>query len=105
MKKYSSHDSLEKAATKLLNSRRMFDQLKELGNRNNYSDKVKRLDEKITSELELWERKGPSARLTDLQKDKMFIEKQKGDPFFDKEKIDLLTNKYSISYDQNRHSK
>ncbi len=97
--KFNKQDNLEKAATKLLNSRRMFDQLKELGNRNNYPAKVKKLEERIKSEIELWERKGPSARLVDLQKDMSFIEKQKGDPFFDKEKIDQLTNKYSISYE------
>ena len=101
----SKYTSLEKAATKLLNDRNMFDQLRELGNRNHYPSKLRKLEEKITSELEFWERKGPSARLSDLQKDMQFIEKQKGEPFFNKEKIDLLTNKYSISYEQNRYTK
>ena len=97
--------NLERAATKLLSDLSKFDQLKELGNRKNYPSKLKKLDEKIVSELELWERKGPSARLTDLQKDKAFIDKQKEAPFFDKERIDLLTNKYSISYGENRPTK
>ena len=83
----------------------MFDQLRELGNRNHYPSKLKKLEEKISGELEFWEKKGPSARLADLERDMKFIEKQKGEPFFDKEKIDLLTNKYSISYEQNGYKK
>lgn len=98
-------DNLERAATKLLSELSKFDQLKELGNRKNYPSKLKKLEDKIVSELELWQRKGPSARLTDLQKDKAFIDKQKEEPFFDKERIDLLTNKYSISYGEDRHTK
>ena len=101
----SKQDNLERAATKLLNSYKMFDQLREMGNRKNYPSKLKKLEEKLISELELWERKGPSARLADLKKDKAFIDKQKEEPFFDKERIDLLTNKYSISYGEDRHTK
>jgi hypothetical protein len=101
----SKQDNLERAATKLLNDLSKFDQLRELGNRKHYPSKLKKLDEKITSELELWERKGPSARLSDLRKDAAFIKKQKEEPIFDKERIDLLTNKYSISYGEDRHTK
>ena len=100
----NKQDNLEKAATKLLNDLSSFEQLRELGNRKNYPNKLKKLEEKLTNELDLWKRKGPSARLSDLQRDMAFIEKQKEAPFFDKEKIDLLTNKYSISYGENRNT-
>lgn len=98
-------DSLDKAATRLLKDHDKFAQLKEFGNRKNYPSKLKKLEERLISELELWERKGPSARLSDLQRDMQFVEKQKTEPFFDKERIDLLTNKYSISYGENRYTK
>ena len=96
--------SLERAATKLLNSYNKFEQLKELGNRKNYPNKLIKLEERLSSEIALWKRKGPSAKLTDLQKDLDFVEKQKNELFFDKEKIDLLANKYSIGYGENRNT-
>jgi hypothetical protein len=100
----SKHD-LERKATELLKSLSKFDQLKELGNRNHYPSKLKKLEEKIGSELDFWKRKGPSARLSDLERDMDIVQKQKKELFIDKEKIDLLTSKYSISYEQTRNSK
>lgn len=95
-------DSLDKAATRLLKDHNKFDQLKEFGNRKNYPSKLKKLEERLTSELELWQRKGASARLSDLQKDMSFVAKQQKELFFDKEKIDLLAKKYSIGYGESR---
>lgn len=100
----SKHDNLERAATKLLKNHSMFQQLKELGDRKNYPSKLKKLEEKLISEVDLWKRKGESARLEDLKKDLTFVQKQQQEPFFDKERIDILTNKYSIGYGENRYT-
>ena len=94
----SKRGSLEDAATKLLNDLSKFEQLKELGNRKNYPHKLNKLEEKLKDEIDLWERKKPSAKLEDLKKDLTFVLSQKEVPFFNKERIDLLTDKYSTGY-------
>jgi hypothetical protein len=101
----SNRNSLESAATRLLNNYEKFNKLKELGNRNHYPTKLKKLEERLITEVSFWEKKNPSPKLEDLKKDLSFVQKQKDVPFFDKERIDLLTNKYSIGYEQNRNFK
>lgn len=98
----SKQSNLERAATKLLNEYNKFDQLRELGNRKNYPNKLRKLEERLTEDISFWERKGPSARLDDLTKDMKFVQLQLEQTVYDKERIDLLTNKYSIGYGENR---
>lgn len=100
----SNRKSLESVADKLLRDYEKFSRLKELGNRNHYPTKLKKLEERLISEINFWSKKNPSPMLEDLKKDLTFVEKQKEVPFLDKERIDLLTNKYSIGYDQSNRT-
>lgn len=95
---YSKHRSLDRIADKMLNQTNLMHKLANLAGRKNYPGKLKKLQEKIQAEVELWERKEPSAKLNDLRKDLNFVQSQIDQAVTDKDKIDQLISKYSISY-------
>jgi hypothetical protein len=68
----------------------------EIGNKKNYKYKANKLRDKVLDEISLWERKGQSAKLTDLKKDLLFLDDQIKASTFDKERLDTLATKYSI---------
>ena len=74
-----------------------FDKLKQIANKNNYPQKIKRLFERLTEERSFWLRKGSSPRLLDIEKDLNFILSQVGEERIDKVKVDLLIQKYPIN--------
>ena len=86
-----------RAANKLVNRLDSFEKLKEVANKNNYSQKIKRLFDRLTEEKSFWIRKGDSPRLQDIEKDLNFIVTQIGEERIDKVHIDLLIQKYPIN--------
>ena len=102
----SNRKNLEKAADRLLKDSEYYNRLKELGNRNHYPSKLKKLEERLITEIDFWSKKSSSGKLEDLKKDLTFVQEQMKAPFFKKERIDELTNKYSIGYGEgSRHTK
>lgn len=88
---------LEKFANELVKKDDMFTQLKKLGNKKNYPYKLQRLQEKISTEVELFERKNHTQKLVDLQKDLKFVLSQISSQDIDKTRVDELAIKYSIN--------
>ena len=64
---------LQKLATKLLCAKTNFEKLREIGNRNNYPIKVQKLKQRLTEEYRLWSTRGPSARLSDIERDIKYV--------------------------------
>ena len=96
--KYNS-DALSKLADDLLGKKSSYDKLKEIGNRSNYSHKIQKLKDRLTSEYKFWLPKGPSNRLTDIEKDIAFIktvQDKKELTGEDKLRINQLVSKYPI---------
>lgn len=96
--KYNS-GALSKLADDLLGRKSSYDKLKEIGNRSNYSHKLQKLKERLTTEYKFWLPKGPSNRLTDIEKDITFlkvVQDKKELTSEDKHKINQLTSKYPI---------
>ena len=69
---YNSN-ALQKLATKLLCAKTNFEKLREIGNRNNYPVKVQKLKQRLTEEYKLWSTRGPSARLSDIERDIKYL--------------------------------
>jgi len=88
---------LGKAANKIVDRLESFDKLKQVANKNNYPQKIKKLFERLTEERNFWSRKGSSPRLLDLEKDLNFILSQVGEERIDKARVDLLIQKYPIN--------
>ena len=101
---YSKHKGLNKVADRMLNQTNLMHKLANLAGRKNYPGKLKKLEEKIQTQLELWERKEPSAKLADLKKDLNFIKSQTDQTSLNKQKIDILITKYSIGYGESNRS-
>lgn len=88
---------LGKAANKIVDRLESFDKLKQVANKNNYPQKIKRLFERLDEEKSFWSRKGSSPRLLDIEKDLNFIISQIGEEQIDKVRVDLLVQKYPIN--------
>ncbi len=88
--------NLESLSNKLLEKDSYFQKLKNLSASKNYPYKLKKIREKLLEELQLWERKNPSAKLLDLKKDLNFLDTQTDEKNLDKYRIDILSQKYSI---------
>jgi thioredoxin-like negative regulator of GroEL len=91
---------LERVADKLLDQADKFKKLQEFGNRQNYTAKLKKLNERLQTEHTFWSAKQTSPRLLDIIKDvnavtslleKTTLTEQ------DKKKINQLTEKYPIT--------
>ena len=94
--KYNS-DALSKLADDLLGKKSSYDKLREIGNRSNYTHKIQKLKERLTTEYKFWLPKGPSNRLTDIEKDIAFlktVQDRKELTGEEKIKINQLTSKY-----------
>lgn len=92
-------DALSKLADDLLGRKSSYDKLKEIGNRSNYSHKIQKLKDRLTSEYKFWLPKGPSNRLTDIEKDIAFIktvQDKKELTGEEKSRINQLSSKYPI---------
>ena len=99
MKKEIGCNALKKLADGLLKGRSNYDKLKEIGNRKNYPAKVKKLKQRLTDELRLWLPKGPSARLSDIEKDIQYISQLLNKTTFtikEMTRIDELVKKHPI---------
>jgi len=96
--------NIDKTTNSLLSRYDKLKGLADLAGRKDYPGKVKRIQKKIVEEVELWSRKGPSAKLNDLNKDLKFIESQTDYDNLDKDQIDLLATKYSIGYGEVKRS-
>lgn len=70
--KYNSN-ALQKLATKLLCAKTNFEKLKEIGNRNNYPVKVQKLKQRLTEDYKFWSKRGPSERLSDIERDMNYL--------------------------------
>lgn len=101
---YSKHRSLDRVADKMLTQTNLMHKLVDLAGRKNYPGKLRKLQEKIQTEIELWIRKEPSAKLADLKKDQNFVQSQLNETVTDKERIDQLITKYSIGYGESNRS-
>jgi hypothetical protein len=88
--------NLESLSDKLLERDSYFQKLKNLSTQKNYTYKLTKIKERLLEELQLWERKNPSAKLLDLQKDLNFLNTQTDEKNLDKYRIDILSQKYSI---------
>jgi hypothetical protein len=88
--------NLESLSDKLLERDSYFQKLKNLSTSKNYTYKLTKIRERLLEELQLWERKNPSAKLLDLQKDLNFLNTQTDEKNLDKYRIDILSQKYSI---------
>ena len=96
--KYNS-DALSKLADDLLGKKSSYDKLREIGNRSNYTHKIQKLKERLTTEYKFWLPKGPSNRLTDIEKDIAFlktVQDRKELTGEEKLRINQLTGKYPI---------
>lgn len=92
-------DALSKLADDLLGRKSSYDKLKEIGNRSNYPHKIQKLKDRLTSEYKFWLPKGPSNRLTDIEKDIAFIktvQDKKELTGEEKSRINQLSSKYPI---------
>ncbi len=92
--KLNKQYGLNKVANKMVKQLDKFQQLRDIVNRSNYSHKLKKLHEKLIDEVDLWERKGPSNRLSDLKHDLNSIQLQIEATEVDKIKVDQLASKY-----------
>ena len=101
---YSNNKGLDRIADKMLTQTNLMHKLADLAGRKNYPGKLRKLQEKIQTEIELWIRKGPSAKLADLKKDQNFVQSQLNETVTDKERIDQLITKYSIGYGESNRS-
>lgn len=94
----SKNKHLNKLADSLLKNDDLFQKLKSLGARKNYTSKLQKLEKKISQQVELFERKEHTGKLVDLKKDLKFVLTQLSSGDVDKGRVDLLANKYSIDY-------
>lgn len=96
--KYDSQ-ALTRLADRLLYGKDRFEKLKELGNRGDYTHKVKKLKQRLTEELRFWVAKGPSPRLADIENDIKYISSLLTKEDFttkEKRRIDELVQKHPI---------
>lgn len=90
---------LQRKSDKMLDDLDKFEKLKKIANKNNYPYKVGKLKERLANEFKFWMTKGPSAKLTDIERDIKFIASQLDKSVIgasDKLRIDTLVEKYPI---------
>ena len=95
--------NLSKIADDLVGRADKFQQLRDIANRKNFPHKIKQLHARISEEFSFWNKKDPSTKLLDIQKDRTFIESQLTETNLNKVRIDELCTKYNIGYDKDRN--
>ena len=86
--------SLSRIADDLVGRADKFQALRDIANRRNYPHKIKQLHTRISEEFDFWNKKEPSAKLLDLQRDLNFIKTQLEATEINKIRIDQLASKY-----------
>lgn len=90
---------LEKSSNKLLRDLEKAKALKKFAVKTNYEYKITKLKERLTEEFKFWMSKGPSPRLSDIERDIKIVSSLQSKTSFtteEKTKINLLTAKYPI---------
>ena len=89
----------KKTSDKILRDLDRIEELKKIANRDNYPHKLEKLKKRLTEEFKFWMAKGPSNRLTDIEKDIKTVsslQHKKVLTTADKTAINLLVAKHPI---------